>query len=171
MLPAMLLASCSEEGASPVGADLDEMLGKQEAVAQGRMSARAKRDNPYSVTNMRKAYASLYSTRADYQEGEAEEMVPVTDYYVRFLPKDKEDFTTLDEMGVVLVDTPLDSEPVGEGDQGQDQEIYLRNAASRMTRRRAATLEPMVRGVAVWTGRCLSAGHSSAPGIRICSSR
>ena len=61
MLPAMLLASCSEEGASPVGADLDEMLGKQEAVAQGRMSARAKRDNPYSVTNMRKAYASLYS--------------------------------------------------------------------------------------------------------------
>ena len=123
MLPAMLLASCSEEGASPVGADLDEMLGKQEAVAQGRMSARAKRDNPYSVTNMRKAYASLYSTRADYQEGEAEEMVPVTDYYVRFLPMDKEDFTTLDEMGVVLVDTPLDSEPAGEGDQGQDQEI------------------------------------------------
>ena len=50
-------------------------------------------------------------------------MASGTDYYVQLLPKDKEDFTTLDEMGVVLVDTPLDSEPAGEGDQGQDQEI------------------------------------------------
>lgn len=121
MLPAMLLASCSEEGASPLDAYPETGLEKQ--VAHDRMVIGAKRSNPYSVTNMRKAYASLYSTRTEYEEEELEEIIPVTDYYVRFLPSDMDDFARLEEMGVELTDFPLDCDIVEEGDYYQDPEI------------------------------------------------
>ena len=115
MLPAMLLASCSEEGTSPVGADLDAKLEKQETVAHGRRVVGPKRNNPYSVENMRKAYASLYSATSDSKGENLEDVIPVTDLYVRFLPKSMDDFSTLEKMGVVLVDYPLDCETAEDG--------------------------------------------------------
>ena len=114
----MLLASCSEDVLSPVETELQ----KQEAMAQDRRGNGAKRTNPYTVLNMRKAYASLYPTRSAQDETDLEDIIPVTDYYVRFLPIDADDFAKLDELGVELVDFPLDYDTPEERVSSQDTE-------------------------------------------------
>lgn len=107
MLPVMLLASCSVEGVSPVEAQPEGTLEKEVAATHDKAAVGTMRSNPYSVTNMRKAYAALYSTRTEFEESELEDIIPVTDLYVRFLPKDMEDFSILEARGVTLIDSPL----------------------------------------------------------------
>ena len=74
--------------------------------------------DPYSVSNMTKAYNTLYpSTKAD--------RIPVktTDFYVRFLPKDAGQMQLLADMGVQLIDHPLDYRIVREGDWYHDPDL------------------------------------------------
>ena len=72
-------------------------------------------DDPYSLTNMTKALRSLYPTKAG--------TLSATDMYVRFLPKDEEQYDLLGDMGVSLVDHPLDYRIVKDGDYYHDPEI------------------------------------------------
>lgn len=76
-----------------------------------------KLDDPYTVGNMTKALESLYPTKAVIGT------VKTTDYYVRFLPKSEHQCEMLEEMGVVLVDHPVDYRIVRDGDYYHDPEL------------------------------------------------
>lgn len=72
-------------------------------------------EDPYSVTNMTKAFQTLYPTKAARLE--------VTDLYVRFLPASSEEFDLLENAGVELMDHPMDYEILKEGDWYHDPDI------------------------------------------------
>lgn len=74
-------------------------------------------DDPYSLSNMTKAFAALYPTKAGVVE------LSATDHYVRLLPSCKEDLDTLEKMGVKMLDHPLDYQIVQEGDYYHDPQI------------------------------------------------
>ncbi len=83
-----------------------------------------KLNDPYSLENMRQAVASLYPESKAGREG-----IKETDIYVRFLPKDSDEYDHLLEMGIELIDHPLDYEIVKEGDYYHDPTLD----ESRMT--------------------------------------
>ena len=74
-------------------------------------------DNPYKTSNVKKALASLYPTKADGIS------LSSTDLYVRFLPKSDEQMQALSDAGIELVDHPLDYEIKVEGDWYHDPEL------------------------------------------------
>lgn len=76
-----------------------------------------KLDDPYTVENMTRALESVYGTKAS--------RVPIepTDYYVRFLPKNEVELQTLLNIGVEMVDHPVDYRILKEGDYYHDPEI------------------------------------------------
>lgn len=116
MLPALVLVSCSKEGGSPVEVAPVSTNEKVEVVSHEKMRLGRRLENPYSVTNVREALAAVYPTRAS-------SAVPVTDYYVRFLPKTTEDIDILTELGVELLDYPMDREILTDGDYYHDPDI------------------------------------------------
>lgn len=74
-------------------------------------------EDPYSVENMTKALESLYPTKAD------RVAMDPTDLYVRFLPKDEEQYELLESLGLQMLDHPVDFEVIREGDWYHDPEI------------------------------------------------
>ncbi len=116
LLPALLLASCGTEGGSRLALDPQDSNDKTEVVSHGRIEIGEKLKNPYSCSNMEAALSALYPTRSDAR-------IPVTDLYVRFLPKTAEDFSRLEDLGVVLFDHPLDCEILEDGDYYHDPSI------------------------------------------------
>lgn len=77
-----------------------------------------KLNDPYSLENMQQAVASLYPESKAGREGITE-----TDIYVRFLPRDSDEFDLLLDMGIELIDHPLDYEIVKEGDYYHDPDL------------------------------------------------
>ena len=73
--------------------------------------------DPYSVDNITKALESLYP------QTKGRTTVKPTDFYVRFLPKDDAQFQQLLDLGLELVDHPLDYRIVREGDWYHDPAI------------------------------------------------
>ena len=76
-----------------------------------------KLEDPYTVENMTKAIQALYPTKASVVQ-----LTP-TDNYVRLLPRSDEDLRLLEEMGVQMLDHPLDYMIVKEGDYYHDAQI------------------------------------------------
>ena len=76
-----------------------------------------KLEDPYTVANMTKALQATYPTKASVVQ-----LVP-TDNYVRLLPRDDDDLGILEEMGVQMLDHPLDYSIVREGDYYHDSSI------------------------------------------------
>ena len=76
-----------------------------------------KLEDPYTVENMTKALATVYPTKASVVQ-----LTP-TDNYVRLLPRNDEDLCLLEEMGVMMLDHPLDYRIVKEGDYYHDSGI------------------------------------------------
>ena len=74
-------------------------------------------EDPYSVDNITKALSSVYPTKA------GRVLVEPTDLYVRFLPKDEGEMERLEELGIQLIDHPVDYEIVREGDWYHDPEL------------------------------------------------
>lgn len=74
-------------------------------------------EDPYSVKNITKALQSLNPTRADRVD------VTPTNKYVRFLPKTDEEYTRLLDLGLDLIDHPLDYQVLKDGDYYHDPEI------------------------------------------------
>lgn len=74
-------------------------------------------DDPYAVRNMRSALNAVYPTKAGRQQ------IGITDLYVRFLPKDTDEYDRLADMGVIMYDHPLDYEIVKDGDYYHDPEL------------------------------------------------
>ena len=116
MLPALVLVSCSKEGGSPVEVDPVSTKEKVEVVSHEMMELGRRLDNPYSVSNVGAALAALYPTRGATD-------VPVTDYYVRFLPKTNEDLDILSDLGLELLDYPMDREVLKDGDYYHDPSV------------------------------------------------
>ena len=73
-------------------------------------------EDPYSLENIRSAYVSLYPTKA-------REDIQPTDCYVRFLPRDEEQFARLRSAGLQMLDHPMDYEIVREGDYYHDPSL------------------------------------------------
>ena len=79
-------------------------------------------ENPYKTENMTKALESLYPTKAGRVELET------TDLYVRFLPADEHEYDLLVNLGLNLLDHPLDHEILVEGDWYHDPSVPEGNA-------------------------------------------
>ena len=116
MLPALVLVSCSKEGGSLVEVDPVSTKEKVEVVSHEKMELGRKLENPYSVKNVGEALATLYPTRASVD-------VPVTDRYVRFLPKNTEEYNSLSDLGVEMLDHPMDREILKDGDYYHDPAV------------------------------------------------
>lgn len=74
-------------------------------------------DDPYTVDNMTKALKSLYPTKA------GELKIATTDLYVRFLPKNQEQYETLAACCPDMLDHPVDYQILREGDYYMDPEL------------------------------------------------
>ena len=114
MLAALVLMSCSKEDARP-GRGIDYEYGrelKHEMIVLGD-----RLENPYKTENIARALRSLYPTKADRVD------VKTTNLYVRFLPADDSQYEQLVQMGVEMVDHPLDYDIVVDGDWYHDPEI------------------------------------------------
>ena len=111
---ALMIVSCSKEDLTSLnGVDYEYGRG----FSHGKIVLGKRLENPYRTENVTKALEQLYPTKAD--------RVPVksTDYYVRFLPADKEECDRLEAMGLELVDHPLDYEIAVDGDWYHDPEV------------------------------------------------
>lgn len=114
VLMALTLMSCSKDDLQS-GYDVDYTYGrelKHEMIVLGD-----RLENPYKTENMTKALQSLYPTKADRVD------LKSTDLYVRFLPADEAEYQLLLEMGVMLLDHPMDHDILVEGDWYHDPEI------------------------------------------------
>lgn len=76
-----------------------------------------KLEDPFTVENMSKAFASVYPTKA------GRVVMQPTDLYVRFLPENQEQYDRLAAMGVQMLDHPVDYEILREGDWYHDPGI------------------------------------------------
>lgn len=78
-----------------------------------------KRENPYSVENIRKAYQALQTDGAL----RAPINIKATNLYVRFLPKTEEEYQILKKQGYELFDYPLEYERIEGGSYYHDPSL------------------------------------------------
>ena len=114
VLLALTVLSCSKEGMYH-GRDIDYEYGRD--LNHGAIVLGERLDNPYKTENVARALMSLYPTKADRVE------LKSTDLYVRFLPENKDQCDLLEDMGLQLVDHPLDYDIVVEGDWYHDPQV------------------------------------------------
>ena len=114
ILAAVLAASCVANGLLSDGADA---LDGDPWVEHGMIVLGDRLEDPYTVENMTQALSVLYPTKAD------RIILQTTDYYVRFLPANAEQLKILEELGVEMLDHPVDYEIVREGDWYHDPEV------------------------------------------------
>ena len=110
----LVIMSCSKENEVPeygINYSYGRHLGHDRIVLGSRL------ENPYKTVNVTKALQSLYPAKADRVEVEA------TDFYVRFLPSSKAECDRLEDMGLELIDHPLDYEIEVEGDWYHDPQV------------------------------------------------
>ena len=112
-LPALVLCACSVFDDDPAQRD----LGTADSVPHDMIVLGDKLADPYSVGNIAEALSVLYPTRAGRVD------IKPTDIYVRFLPKTEEDYNRLVELGLFLIDHPIDYEIVKEGDYYHDPSL------------------------------------------------
>ena len=99
IIPLLVAVSCSDRFsvAGGVRADIEGNEVRHEMIVLGDQL-----EDPYSVENVTKALDRLYPTRAGRTPLEP------TDFYVRFLPADEQEYETLEDAGLQLIDHPVD---------------------------------------------------------------
>ena len=113
LMPICLLAACSQS----VLPENDSGRFPDRGLQHGMIQLGEKLEDPYTVENMQKALQNVYGTKADRVD------ITATDHYVRFLPKDNEQYQALLKSGLYLLDHPMDYSIVKEGDYYQDPEV------------------------------------------------
>ena len=111
LLSAAALTACSENGKffwERPDSDGETQISHDKIVLGEQLK------DPYSVDNMTKAFAAVYPAAS------GRTPVQATDYYVRFLPRDDSEMQQLLDMGVNLLDHPLDYRIVRDGDWYHD---------------------------------------------------
>lgn len=110
-----LLAFCACNGFNPItDGEIVDIIGEN---TSDMLVLGDKLNNPYSVKNISSAFKSLYP------DIDVNEYVKPTDIYMRFLPEDDTQMKMLEELGLELVDHPLDYEIVKEGDYYHDPDV------------------------------------------------
>ena len=115
---ALLMISCSKQMNVP-DHGINYSYGRN--LTHERIVLGKRLENPYKTENVTKALQSLYPTKADRVE------VKATDLYVRFLPSSKDQCDRLEELGLDLIDHPLDYDIAVEGDWYHDPEVPENN--------------------------------------------
>ena len=113
LMPICLLAACSQS----VLPENDFGRFPDQGLQHGMIRLGEKLEDPYTVENMQKALQNVYGTKADRVD------ITATDHYVRFLPKDNEEYQALLKSGLYLLDHPMDYSIVQEGDYYQDPDV------------------------------------------------
>jgi len=108
----LVAVSCDRRGLDP-----DIQFDDPYQVSHDMIVLGDKLEDPYSVENISAAVKSLYPTKASRID------ITATDLYVRFLPENQSDYERLEEMGVKMMDHPLDYQIVREGDYYHDPSI------------------------------------------------
>lgn len=98
-----MILSCSDENVAPLSENKTNIIPR----TTGLTILGDQLDNPFEKSNVRAAYSEMYSDALT---------LPVTHYYVRFLPTSFEEVKVLADLDIPLEDTPLDYEIVSEGD-------------------------------------------------------
>lgn len=114
VLLALAIMSCSKDGVTS-DSGLDFNYGRN--LSHDKIVLGSRLENPYKTENITKALAALYPTKAGRVE------VDPTDLYVRFLPEDDDQCRVLEEMGLTLMDHPLDYDILVEGDWYHDPDV------------------------------------------------
>ena len=109
----LLMASCSQEASLPEETVPDSSSLPANMLYHGEMVLGRTLENPYSLKNMENSLKDLYGTRA-------EVTLEPNCRYVRFLPKNDEQFSALADLGVDMFDHPLDRENLRDGDYWHD---------------------------------------------------
>lgn len=114
LMAAIIMLSCGKDGLSvkDVNQHSDRSSLSHEMIVLGD-----RLENPYKTSNMTRALQSLYPSKATVAE------VEPTDLYVKFLPKDREEIELLHDIGLKLIDHPLDYSILVEGDWYHDPEV------------------------------------------------
>jgi len=108
---AAMLCSCSKwPGTVP-----DEECASPYEVGHEMIELGDQLNDPYSLANVEAAVKSLYPTKAM--------SLSATDIYVRFLPKNEDEYDHLTDMGVNLIDHPLDFQIIRDGDYYHDPTV------------------------------------------------
>ena len=110
--PICLLVACSQSAWPD-----DSGRFPEQELQHGMIQLGEKLEDPYTVENMQKALENVYGTKADRVD------ITATDHYVRFLPKDNDQYMALLETGIYLLDHPMDYIILKEGDYYQDPEV------------------------------------------------
>jgi len=103
----LMLSSCNKK-------DFDEESFESNKLTE--VFPTRKLQNPYSLSNMKKAYQNVF--------GKDKENLTVSHYYVKFMPKNEEDLSLLEaEKSLELYDYPLDYEPYEENESFHDPRV------------------------------------------------
>ena len=113
LLPLVLVTGCHDDGIPGP----DERRVDVSALTHGMIELGEKLEDPYTVGNMREAVARLYPTKA------GEIAIVATDLYVRFLPKNEDEYAVLLSKGLKLTDHPVDYKILKEGDYYHDPDL------------------------------------------------
>ncbi len=115
LIAAIMMMSCSKEGMRSV--DTDRTYEHGSGVGHEMIVLGDRLENPYTTENMTKALQAVYPTKADRVN------LKTTDLYVRFLPKNDEEFELLSGLTSDLIDHPLDYDIKVEGDWYHDPSV------------------------------------------------
>lgn len=108
VLLAILICSCQKEE-SPLTGQVENH--PTQPVLGGNMVLGRKLENPYSVENMRKAFALLSPQAKSGIGQDAEEVIQTTHYYIKFKPQNEQELDLLKcDSNLILYPYPLDYE-------------------------------------------------------------
>jgi hypothetical protein len=118
---ALIFLSCNKDEFQVVDdTKQSENIYNTNGVPDGMMKLGKKLKNPYSLSNMKKAFAQVSNLKST-----AEDLKP-THFYVRFLPETTEEMTILIEDTLLkLYDYPFDYEIIQDGQYYHDPSIPL----------------------------------------------
>lgn len=115
LMLASFLASCSKDFSTRDNSSESDTAPQQELIVLGK-----KLENPYSLSNMQKAYDEVHSTKT---KSVTTTTLQPTDLYVRFLPKDSAEYRLLEEDKLELFDYPMDYDIEQSGNYYHDPSI------------------------------------------------
>lgn len=115
-LPLLVLTACGKDFMRTGGSDsYDDSAVQHDEIVLGNQL-----DNPYSLSNVKSAFESLYPAMSS-------AYLTSTHTYMRFLPRTSEELDALRKTGISILDHPMDYEIVREGDWYHDPDINENN--------------------------------------------
>lgn len=120
----LFVSSCQkQEDLAPPKQPKAETAFSSSMQTEGKIKLGKKLENPYSVTNMRKALESLRATDPNARKAAENLEIKATNYYVRFFVRSIEAIEQLEADSLHLYDHPLDYEVISQGTEYVDPTV------------------------------------------------